>query len=100
MSGRWGYGEEVCRDTVKHIASRLQHSKSKKTKFGLFDSKRTYLGTFDCVHCEMNEVRTDPNSKWYSHKHNGAGVWYEVVLISVKTKSFGQPVLNLLVCMT
>ncbi len=22
-SGRWGYGEEVCRDTVKHIASRL-----------------------------------------------------------------------------
>jgi hypothetical protein len=23
MSGRWGSGEEVCRDTVKHIASRL-----------------------------------------------------------------------------
>jgi hypothetical protein len=22
----------------------------------------------------------DPNSKWYSHKHNGAGVLYEVVI--------------------
>ena len=33
----------------------------------------------DCVHCETNEFRTDPNSKWYSHKHNGAGVSYEVV---------------------
>ncbi len=80
MSGRWGYGEEVCRDTVKHIASRLQHLKSKKIQFGPFDSKRTYLGTVDCVHCETNEFRTDPNSKWYSHKHNGAGVSYEVVV--------------------
>jgi hypothetical protein len=34
MSGRWGYGEKVCRDTVKHIASRLQHLKSKKIRFG------------------------------------------------------------------
>jgi hypothetical protein len=22
----------------------------------------------------------DPNSKWYSHKHNGVGVLYEVVV--------------------
>jgi len=95
MSGRWGYGEEVCRDTVKQIASRLQHLKSKKIQFGPFDSKRTYLGTVDC-----NEFRTDPNSKWYSHKHDGAGVSYEVVVISAKTKSFGQPVLNLPAHMT
>jgi hypothetical protein len=38
------------------------------------------LGTVDCVHCETNEFRTDPNSKWYSHKHNGVGVLYEVVV--------------------
>ncbi len=74
MSGRWGYGEEVCSDTVKQIASRLQHLKSKKIQFGPFDSKRTYLGTVNCVHCETNEFRMDPNSKWYSHKHNGASV--------------------------
>ena len=28
----------------------------------------------------MNEFRTDPNSKWYSHKHNGAGLSYELVV--------------------
>ena len=80
MSGRWGFGEEFCRDTVKQITSRLQCLKAKKIKFGPFDSKRIYLGTVDCVHCETNEFRTDPNSKWYSHKHNGAGVSYEVVV--------------------
>ncbi len=80
MSGRWGFGEEFCRDTVKHIAARLQCLKAKKFIFGPFDSKRIYLGTVDCVHCETNEFRTDPNSKWYSRMHNGAGVLYEVLV--------------------
>jgi hypothetical protein len=65
---------------VKHITTRLQCLKVKKIKLGPFGSKRIYLGTVDCVHCKMNEFRTDPNSKWYSHKHNGAGVLYEVVI--------------------
>ena len=80
MSGRWGFGEEFCRDTVKHIATKLQSLKTKKIKFGAFDLERIYLGTVNCVHFEMNEFRTDPNSKWYSHKHNGPGVSYEVVV--------------------
>jgi hypothetical protein len=80
MSGRWGFSEEFCRDTVKQTDSRPQCLKAKKIKFGPFDSKRIYFGTVDCVHCETNEFRTDPNSKWYSHKHNGAGVLYEVVV--------------------
>ena len=54
--------------------------KQRRSNFGPFDSKRIYFGTVDCVHCETNEFRTDPNSKWYSHKHNGAGVSYEVVI--------------------
>jgi hypothetical protein len=57
------------------------------------DSKRTYLGTVNCVHCETNEFRTDPNSKCYSHKHNGAGLTYEVLVDSGKTKSFGPALL-------
>jgi hypothetical protein len=80
MSGRWGFGEDFCRDTVKYIVSRLQRLKGKKIQFSPFDSKRIYLGTVDCVHCETSEFRTDPNSKWYSHKHNSAGVSYEVVV--------------------
>jgi hypothetical protein len=62
------------------IALRLQCLKAKKIKFGPFDPNRIYLGTVDCVHCETNEFRMDPNSKWYSHKHNGAGVLYEVIV--------------------
>ncbi len=54
--------------------------KAKKIKLGLFDPNRIYLGTVDCVHCKTNEFCTDPNSKWYSHKHNGAGVLYKVVV--------------------
>ena len=91
MSGRWGFDEEFCRDTVKHITTRRQCLKAKKIKFGPFDSKRIYLGTVDCVHCETNEFRTDPNSKWYSHKHNGAGVLYEVVVDSCRDKAGPKP---------
>jgi hypothetical protein len=76
MSGRWGFGEEFCRDTVKQIPSRLQCLKAKKIKFGPFDSKRIYFGTVDCVHCETNEFQTDPNSEWYFTR----GVSYEVVV--------------------
>jgi hypothetical protein len=37
MSGRWRFGEEFCRDTVKQIASRLQCLKAKKIQVGWFD---------------------------------------------------------------
>jgi hypothetical protein len=86
MSVRWGVGGEFCRDIVKHIASRLQCLKAKKIQFGLFDLKRIYVGTVDCVHCGANEFWTDPNSKWYSHKLNGAGVLYEVIVDICKDK--------------
>ena len=80
MAGRWGHCEEFCRKTVKDVASRIQRLKSKKIKFGPFDEKQQYVGTIDCVHCETFEFRTEPHSKWYSHKSNGAGVTYEVVI--------------------
>ena len=98
MSGRWGFGEEFCRDTVKHVATRLQRLKAKKIKFGPFDLERIYLGTVDCVHFETNEFRTDPNSKWYSHKHNGAGARTKSSLIFAEIEFSGQPVLNLPTC--
>jgi hypothetical protein len=80
-SGRWGYGEEFCRDAVKRITTKLQCLKAKKIRFGPFESKKTYIDTVDCVHCKTNNFRTEPHSKWYSHKHNGAGVSYEVVVV-------------------
>ena len=57
--------------------------KAKKIHFGrsiTHDPRRVYWGTVACVHCPVNELRTDPGSKWYSHKLNAAGFTYEVVM--------------------
>lgn len=32
----------------------------------------------DTVHCEINEPRQDPGTKWYSVKSNGPGLSYEL----------------------
>jgi hypothetical protein len=80
MSGRWGYGKEFCRDAVKCITTKLQCLKAKKIQFGPFESKKTYIGTVYCVRCKTNEFKTKLHSKWYSHKHNSAGVSYEVIV--------------------
>jgi hypothetical protein len=60
--------------------------KAKKIQFGPSDSKRIYVGTVDSVYCETNEFQMDLNSKWYSHKHNIAGVSYEVIIDICKDK--------------
>ena len=82
MSGRLGYGDKYCREAVKQNATRMQCLKTAKIQFGPVELERTntYVGTIDCVHYETNEFRTDPDSKRYSHKHNGAGVSYEVAI--------------------
>ncbi|KAL9183000.1 hypothetical protein ACHAXT_004787 [Thalassiosira profunda] len=54
--------------------------KGLKIRLAGIPDDRTYWGSVDCLHAIMNEFRTDPGSKWYSHKHNGAGVSYEVVV--------------------
>ena len=82
MAGRWGFGEEYCRETVKLVAGRIQALKKWKAHFGkiLRDHERVFIGSVDCIHCKVNELRIDPNSVWFSHKHNGAGFTYEVVM--------------------
>jgi len=80
MAGRWDHCEDFCRNTVKGYAVKIQALKRKKIKFCGFHQDRIYLATIDCVHCMCNEFRTDPHSKWYSHKHNGAGVSYEIAV--------------------
>jgi hypothetical protein len=43
-----------------------------------FDPLQVFLAGIDCVHCEVQEVRTSPDSKWYSHKFSGPGFNYKV----------------------
>jgi DDE superfamily endonuclease len=38
------------------------------------------FATIDGIHCRIYEQRTDPGSKWYSWKHNGPGLTYELCI--------------------
>jgi hypothetical protein len=49
----------------------------------LFDTEgidETFILSVDGVHCKIMEPRTDPGSKWYSVKSNGAGLAYELAI--------------------
>jgi hypothetical protein len=37
-----------------------------------------FIISVDGAHCQVQEVRQAPGSKWHSHKHNSAGVLYEL----------------------
>lgn len=41
-------------------------------------SDKILVLTVDGVHFRTREVRKDPSSSWYSHKHKGPGVTYEL----------------------
>jgi hypothetical protein len=60
---------------VEHIAS-LKESLITWGPFG----DEIFLISVDGTHCPIHEPRTDPSSKWYSHKFNGPGVSYELAL--------------------
>ena len=83
MAGRWDCGEETCRNTVKKYTSQIQSLKPLKITFDGMDPKLKWL-FIDGVHFITEEMRTDPDSKWWSHKSNGPGFAYEVVLDTVE----------------
>ena len=85
MSGRWGFGEQYCRENVRDYVSRIQSLKSKKISFDGLDPKCRIL-PIDTVHIRSQEFRCDPSSKWYSHKSNGPAVSFEVVADPVEGK--------------
>jgi DDE superfamily endonuclease len=44
------------------------------------DDEAILFATIDGTHCKIFEPRKDPGSKWYSHKFNGPGLTYELVI--------------------
>jgi DDE superfamily endonuclease len=42
------------------------------------DNEAIIFATIDGVYCRIFEQRKDPGSKWYSWKHNGPGLTYEL----------------------
>ena len=85
MAGRWQFGEKYCRETVREYVSRLQDLKPFKITFEGMSPTCTFAAV-DTVHLQSQEFRCDPNSKWYSHKHNGPGVAFEVVCDPIEGK--------------
>lgn len=86
MNSRWHLHQETLRRIVYNVCNKLAQRKSEKIVFGDFDERQIYLASYDCVHCETEEFGTDPSSKWYSHKHNGPGLTYNVAVDTVRDR--------------
>jgi hypothetical protein len=82
MSGHWKKHEETLQYIAQGPHKSLQRgSKIRSSSMTLILIKfKVYLGDIDNTHCPMQEFRTDPNSKYYSHKFYGPGVTYEVCI--------------------
>ena len=72
----------VCYSVCEQLGKRYDD----KIIFDDFNEEQVYLASIDCVHFWWQECRTDPGGKWYSHKHNGPGVSYEVCVDTVKDR--------------
>jgi DDE superfamily endonuclease len=44
------------------------------------DNEAILIASVDGTHCRINEPRNDPNTQYYSYKHNGPGLTYELGL--------------------
>ena len=85
LAGRWDFGEEYCRNTIKEYVSRIQAMKPLKINFNGLDPDCPFCPV-DTVHIRSQEFRCNPNSKWWSHKFNGPGVSFEVVNDPIERK--------------
>ena len=85
MAGRWGRGEQYCRETSQEYASRIQALKPIKISFSNM-SPTTEFAPVDTVHIRTHEMRCSPSSKWWSHKSNGAAAAFEAVSCPVTGK--------------
>jgi hypothetical protein len=86
LESRWKWHPETIRNKLYKVCGQLGERYAEKIVFGGFEQNQVYLGNIDCVHFEWEECRTDPGGKWYSHKHNGPGLSYEVCVDAVKDR--------------
>ena len=44
------------------------------------ETRAGFIGSIDGTHCDIQEPRKFPSTKWYSHKTNGPALTYQVIL--------------------
>jgi DDE superfamily endonuclease len=49
-------------------------------------SDKILFGSIDGTHCRIQEPRRAPSTDWYSHKFNGPGLTYQIVLSTYEDK--------------
>jgi hypothetical protein len=86
MESRWKWHPETIRGKLYKVCRQLEKRYDDKIIFGGFEEGQVYLSSIDCVHFAWQECLTDPGGKWYSHKHNGPGISYEVCVDAVKDR--------------
>lgn len=73
LSGRWKFSEEFIMKSVANYVSLMEELSRKKITLELKHDLR--LGrSIDCCNFMVQEMRLDPNSKWYDHKSNSCGL--------------------------
>jgi hypothetical protein len=82
LAGRWKCDEDTVRKWIWVYVSKIQELKGYKIVWGNWGDKddAVFILSVDGVHCRTYECRKDPSSKWYSHKHNGPGLTYELAI--------------------
>ena len=79
LAARWKLSEETVRVQIRDCVKRICALEESKIKWGPFGDEH-FIVSVDGTHCPILEVRTNPSSKWYSHKFNGPGLCYELAI--------------------
>ena len=73
LSGRWGLHHDTIGSLVWRYARMIQSFLNDKVGLHLVDMNTALPLTLDTVTFTVNEIRTEPDSKWYDHKSHSSG---------------------------
>ena len=73
LSGRWGYHPDTIGPLVWRYARMIQSFLNDKVGLHHVDMDTAIPLSLDTATFTVNEIRTDPNSRWYDHKSYSSG---------------------------
>ncbi len=85
MAGFFHSDDKTLRKHIKKYVDAIAALKEEKIIWDDGDDE-IFLLSVDGVHFRINEPRTEPSSKWCSHKHKSAGLNYELGISIYKSR--------------